>query len=92
MKDQEVEHLRNLEKLMPERRARPTVLLPFCDIAGFALGETRRGCWVEVVLSHRFGRRWHCAARREGCHGVHGRRGRGRAACPAFALTQWFCR
>jgi ubiquinone biosynthesis monooxygenase Coq7 len=38
MKDQEVEHLRSLQKLMPERRARPTALLPLWDVAGFALG------------------------------------------------------
>ncbi len=38
MWDQEKEHLRIFEKLMPKYRARPTALLPFWNVAGFALG------------------------------------------------------
>jgi len=38
MRDGEVVHLRNLETLLPKRRARPTALLPLWNIAGFALG------------------------------------------------------
>ncbi|ODN00113.1 5-demethoxyubiquinone hydroxylase, mitochondrial [Orchesella cincta] len=38
MWDQEKEHLRIFETLMPKYRARPTVLLPIWNVAGFALG------------------------------------------------------
>jgi ubiquinone biosynthesis monooxygenase Coq7 len=38
MRDQEKQHLANLEAVMPARRTRPTVFLPLWDIAGFALG------------------------------------------------------
>jgi ubiquinone biosynthesis monooxygenase Coq7 len=35
---QELEHLRAFEKLMVERRARPSALHPLWNAAGFALG------------------------------------------------------
>ncbi len=38
MKDQEQHHLDTFSKLITERRVRPTALLPFWHIAGFALG------------------------------------------------------
>jgi ubiquinone biosynthesis monooxygenase Coq7 len=38
MWDQEKDHLDKFEKLIPKYRVRPTLLLPFWDIAGFALG------------------------------------------------------
>lgn len=38
MLSQEVVHLRNLERVLPERRARPSALLPLWDVAGYALG------------------------------------------------------
>jgi ubiquinone biosynthesis monooxygenase Coq7 len=38
MADQEALHLRAFERLMVERRARPTALLPLWHAAGFALG------------------------------------------------------
>jgi len=38
MWDQEKEHLRVFETLIPKYRARPTALLPIWNIAGFALG------------------------------------------------------
>jgi ubiquinone biosynthesis monooxygenase Coq7 len=38
MAEQEAQHLRAFEKLMVERRARPTALLPIWHVAGFALG------------------------------------------------------
>jgi len=38
MLEQEVEHLRTFEKMLPERRVRPTLLQPVWHIAGFALG------------------------------------------------------
>lgn len=38
MAEQEAQHLKTFEKLVVERRARPTVLLPFWHAAGYALG------------------------------------------------------
>lgn len=38
MHEQEVEHLRAFEKMLPERRVRPTLLQPVWHFAGFALG------------------------------------------------------
>lgn len=38
MKAQEVEHLQTFERLLNERRVRPTVLLPLWHVAGYALG------------------------------------------------------
>jgi ubiquinone biosynthesis monooxygenase Coq7 len=39
MWDQEKEHLKEFEKLLPKYRVRPTVLLPLWNIAGYALGS-----------------------------------------------------
>jgi ubiquinone biosynthesis monooxygenase Coq7 len=38
MKQHEVVHLQALQTVMPERRVRPTVLLPIWHVAGYALG------------------------------------------------------
>jgi len=38
MAEQERRHLETFNKLIPERRVRPTALLPFWHVAGFALG------------------------------------------------------
>jgi ubiquinone biosynthesis monooxygenase Coq7 len=38
MAEKEREHLRKFERLVPQRRARPTALQPFWHVAGFALG------------------------------------------------------
>ena len=38
MWDQEKSHLKEFERLMPKYRARPTLLLPLWEVAGFALG------------------------------------------------------
>ncbi len=38
MAEQEAQHLKTFEKMVIERRARPTVLLPFWHVAGYALG------------------------------------------------------
>ena len=38
MRDQELEHLRTLERLLPQHRARPTLLLPLWHVAGYGLG------------------------------------------------------
>ena len=40
MRAQEVAHLRHFEKLMVDRRVRPTLLYPLWHIAGFALGAS----------------------------------------------------
>lgn len=40
MWEQEKEHLRAFEKLLPKHRARPTALMPLWNIAGFALGAS----------------------------------------------------
>ena len=38
MQKEEEKHLAEFERLMSEKRVRPTVLLPLWNIAGFALG------------------------------------------------------
>ena len=38
MLEQEKVHLSTFEKLIPEHRVRPTILLPLWNVAGFALG------------------------------------------------------
>ena len=38
MRDQEVVHLENLSRIMPQRRVRPTLLLPIWHAAGYILG------------------------------------------------------
>ena len=38
MWDQEKDHLSAFENMMPQYRVRPTALLPFWHVAGFALG------------------------------------------------------
>jgi len=56
MWDQEKEHLAAFERLIPKHRARPTVLLPLWNIAGYALGagtallgrEAAMACTVAV--------------------------------------------
>lgn len=56
MWDQEKEHLAAFERLLPKHRARPTVLLPIWNIAGYALGagtallgrEAAMACTVAV--------------------------------------------
>ena len=40
MWDQEKDHLKEFQRLLPEYRVRPTALLPLWDVAGFALGNT----------------------------------------------------
>ncbi len=38
MADQELHHLETFKKMMVERRVRPTLLMPFWHVAGYALG------------------------------------------------------
>ncbi len=39
MKAQEVSHLKRIEVMLPKERARPSLMLPLWDVAGFALGN-----------------------------------------------------
>jgi ubiquinone biosynthesis monooxygenase Coq7 len=39
MHEQELEHKAAFDKLMADSRVRPTMMLPFWNIAGFALGK-----------------------------------------------------
>ena len=56
MWDQEKEHLAAFNRLLPQHRVRPTALLPFWNVAGFALGagtallgrEAAMACTVAV--------------------------------------------
>lgn len=56
MWDQEKEHLAAFERLIPQHKARPTVLLPIWNVAGYALGagtallgrEAAMACTVAV--------------------------------------------
>lgn len=63
MWEQEKEHLKKLEELLPKYRARPSLLLPFWNVAGFVLGagtallgkESAMACTVaveEVIADH----------------------------------------
>jgi len=63
MKQQEQEHLRDMEGLVTDRRVRPSALLPLWEAAGFALGagtallgkEAAMACTVaveEVIGGH----------------------------------------
>ena len=62
MWDQEKEHLAAFEKLVPKHRARPTILLPIWNVAGYALGagtallgrEAAMACTVSNVHGHFF--------------------------------------
>ena len=50
MWDDEKAHLRKMKSLMIENRVRPTVLLPFWNIAGFALGIQNTFFIYDVTL------------------------------------------
>lgn len=50
MKEQEQEHLETFNKLIVERRVRPTALLPLWNIAGFALGIYIYGVFLCIIL------------------------------------------
>ncbi|GFQ97426.1 5-demethoxyubiquinone hydroxylase, mitochondrial, partial [Trichonephila clavata] len=63
MWDQEKEHLQKFEELLPKYRARPSMLLPVWNVAGFVLGagtallgkESAMACTVaveEVITDH----------------------------------------
>lgn len=63
MAEQELKHLNAFDKLMQERRVRPTAMLPIWNVAGYALGlgtaligkEAAMACTVaveEVIAEH----------------------------------------
>lgn len=51
MKQTEIKHLEDMEKLLVERRVRPTALLPLWDIAGFALGAASAVLGREAAMA-----------------------------------------
>lgn len=51
MAEQEQRHLETFEKLVVERRARPTALMPLWHIAGFALGATTALMGKEAAMA-----------------------------------------
>lgn len=51
MKEQEQEHLETFNKLIVEKRVRPTALLPVWNVAGFALGMNISNFTFPRVLS-----------------------------------------
>lgn len=51
MKEQEQEHLETFNKLIVEKRVRPTALLPVWNVAGFALGMDISNFTFPRVLS-----------------------------------------
>jgi demethoxyubiquinone hydroxylase (CLK1/Coq7/Cat5 family) len=48
MWDQEKEHLKKFEELIPQTRTRPTAMLPIWNIAGFVLGEYSRAKYQDT--------------------------------------------
>ena len=51
MRDQEVHHLETFSRLVVTRRVRPTVLLPFWHVAGFALGAVTAAMGVKAAMA-----------------------------------------
>lgn len=51
MKRGEEEHVATLNKLVADRRARPTALLPVCEAAGFVLGATTALLGKEAAMA-----------------------------------------
>ncbi len=51
MQAQEQEHLRTFSHLVAERRVRPTALLPFWHIAGFALGAATAALGEKAAMA-----------------------------------------
>lgn len=50
MWEQEKEHVQKFEELLPRYRIRPTALLPFWNVAGFALGKIFTLDWIRIIL------------------------------------------
>jgi 3-demethoxyubiquinol 3-hydroxylase len=51
MRDQEVHHLETFSRLIVTRRVRPTVMLPFWHVAGFALGAVTAAMGVKAAMA-----------------------------------------
>lgn len=51
MQEQEQEHLDTFSRLMAERRVRPTALLPFWHVAGFALGAATAAMGARAAMA-----------------------------------------
>lgn len=51
MRDQEVHHLETFSRLVVTRRVRPTVMLPFWHVAGFALGAVTAAMGVKAAMA-----------------------------------------
>ena len=51
MQAQEQEHLRTFNTLIAERRVRPTVMLPFWHVAGFALGAVTAALGEKAAMA-----------------------------------------
>ena len=49
MWEQEKEHVQKFEELLPKYRVRPTALLPFWNVAGYALGNIPNSCVITVI-------------------------------------------
>ena len=57
MEEQEVGHVEMFDKLVVERRVRPSLLLPLWELAGYALGEcvvlsALRCCTYDDAIMH----------------------------------------
>jgi ubiquinone biosynthesis monooxygenase Coq7 len=51
MLEQEQEHLRTFNRMVGERRVRPTVMLPFWHLAGFALGAVTAAMGAKAAMA-----------------------------------------
>ena len=51
MKAQEIHHLDTFAKMIAERRVRPTAMLPFWHLAGFALGAATAALGTEAAMA-----------------------------------------
>jgi 3-demethoxyubiquinol 3-hydroxylase len=51
MQEQEQEHLDTFSRLIAERRVRPTALLPFWHVAGFALGAATAAMGARAAMA-----------------------------------------
>lgn len=69
MYEQEKIHYDTLERLIIERRARPSALIPFWDVAGFVLGKIRfcvkKFCFSVLKRSS------NCSTWERGCYGMY---------------------
>ena len=83
MWEQEKAHLQLFDKLVKERRVRPTALMPLWDVLAYGLGEytitarlTGKLKWAcpRVAPPPRL---WHCSVGEGGCNGMYSGSGGG---------------